>query len=91
MENGQWQTLVPMILFIIAILIMFWAIIVRPTTRRQREHKELIDSLQKGDKIATVGGIYGTIVGVRDTDIDVEVTAGVILTLDRRAVRRRRE
>ncbi len=91
MEDGQWQTLVPMIVFVIVLLVMFWWIIVRPTARRQREHKRLIDSLQRGDEITTVGGIYGTIVSVGESDIAVEVADGVVLTLDRRAVRRRRE
>ncbi len=90
MEEGQWQTLVPMIIFAVIILLMFWWIIIKPTTRRQREHRELVDSLQEGDRIVTVGGIYGKIVRVREDEIDVEIAKDVIMTFDRRAARRRR-
>ena len=89
MEEGQWQTLVPLIIFMVIIVVMFWWIIIKPTTRRQREHRELVDSLQAGDRIVTVGGIYGKIVKTRESEIDVEVARDVIMTFDRRAARRR--
>lgn len=90
MDEVQWQRLVPIIIFMVIILLMFWWIIIKPTTRRQREHRELIDSLEEGDRIVTVGGLYGEIVQIREDEIDVEVAEDVIITLDRRGVRRRR-
>ncbi len=91
MENSDWQNIVPMAIFVVALLVMFWWIVLRPATRLQRKHRALIDSLQEGDDIVTVGGIYGTIIRVGESDIEVQVAEGVILTFDRRAVRRRRE
>lgn len=91
MQNGDWQSIVPLAIFVVILAGMFWWIVLRPTTRLQRKHRELIGSLQKGDNIVTVGGIYGTITQVREDDIDIEVAQGLILTFDRRAVRRRRE
>ncbi len=88
MEVGDWQTLLPMVIFVVVMMFLFWWIIIRPTSQRQREHRQLVANVQKGDKIVTVGGIYGTVTHVGEDDIDVRVTDGVILTFDRRAVRR---
>ena len=89
MEVGDWQTLLPMAIFVVVMMFLFWWIIIRPTSQRQREHRQLVAGVQKDEEIVTVGGIYGTITDVREDDIDVRVADRVILTFDRRAVRRR--
>ena len=91
MNEDHWQNFVPLVIFVVVLLLMFWWIVIRPATRRQREHRELIESLQEGDRIVTAGGIYGRIVKVGEEDIDAEVARGVIMTFDCRAVRRRQE
>ncbi len=88
MEVGEWQGLLPMAIFVVVMMFLFWWIIIRPTSQRQREHRQLVATVQKDDKIVTVGGIYGTITHVGEDDIGVRVADGVILTFDRRAIRR---
>ncbi len=40
-------------------------LLIRPTQKREKERKKMIDSLQKGDKVLTSGGIYGVVVNIR--------------------------
>ena len=81
----------PSLVFVIAMMILFWLVVIRPTSQTQKRHKELIDSLVPGDRIVTVGGIYGKVVRVGEKTFDLEVAKDVVLTFDRRAVRRRQE
>ncbi len=53
---------------LIAIVVIFYFLLIRPQTKRQREHKTLISTLRKGDKVVTNSGMYGTIVGMDDKD-----------------------
>lgn len=91
MSEMTLQQLLPPILFMIAMLVMFWLLIIRPAKKKQDHHDSLIKSVENGDKIVTVGGIYGTITKVRDKTIDLKVAEGAIITMDRRAVRRRQD
>ena len=84
----MWKLLPPLILMV-AILVLFWYIIMRPAKQRQDRHQELVESLENGDKVITAGGIYGTVVRVLDKTVQLKIADGVVLTMDRRAVRRR--
>ena len=84
-----WRELVPPLVFMAAMLVMFWYIIVVPARKRQKSHQELMAAVKEGDQIVTVGGIYGRIVKARDDTMDLEIASGVRIKLDRRAVRRR--
>ena len=88
MPEIDWQTLWPMIAFAGVLLLMFWLIVIRPIHRQQRRHQKLMAHISKGDRIVTAGGIYGTIVEIRDEEIDVVVAEGCVITFDRRAVRK---
>jgi len=50
-----------------------WFLIIAPQRKRQKEHKAMIESLQSGDEIITSGGIYATIVKVKDDRLIVRV------------------
>ncbi len=87
----DWESIRPMLpglAMLVAMIIIFWLVIVRPTRKSQAEHQNLIDALTPGDRIVTVGGIYGTVRKVRSDSFDLEVAEGTIITLDRRAARR---
>lgn len=81
----------PSLLFVIAMMVLFWLVIIRPTSQTQKKHKELIDTIVPGDRVVTVGGIYGKVVRVGENSFDLEVAKDLIMTFDRRAVRRRQE
>lgn len=75
---GLW----PMLL----IIVVMWFFMIRPQMKRQKELKAFRDSLKKGDKIVTTGGIYGKVVEINDFTILMEVEDGVKLKVDKSAV-----
>jgi preprotein translocase subunit YajC len=75
---------------LIVLLVLFWFVWVVPQRRRQRRQVEdllrLIELLQPGDEIITAGGIHGTVRAVDEDELTVEISPGVEIRLDRRAV-----
>ena len=53
---------------LIAIVVIFYFLLIRPQTKKSREHKTLLSTLRKGDKVITNSGMYGTIVGMDDKE-----------------------
>ncbi len=52
---------------------IFYLLLIRPQTKKQKEHQEMVKNLKKGDKVITTGGLYGEVVKVTDKDIILEV------------------
>ena len=71
---------------LVFILGIFYLIVFLPARRRQKKLQEMIDNLKAGDKVATTGGIYGTIVGFKDDRIQLRVAENVKIELSRNAV-----
>jgi len=80
--------LLPLVVFMVLMLAMFYYTIVLPAKRRQKSHQNLVSALKEGDEIVTAGGIYGRLTKVRDEWVEVEVAEGVRVKFDRRAIRR---
>ena len=70
---------------IILIAIMYF-LMIRPQMKRQKEHKAMLDKLGKGDEVITSGGIAGTVTGLGESFITVEVANGVQLRVQRAAI-----
>lgn len=85
----SWGNLVPVAVFVGALVVLFWWIVVRPEKKRIRDHLDLVRSLKPGDKVVSAGGIHGTVVRVKERTVDLEVAEGVVLTLDKYAIRKR--
>jgi preprotein translocase subunit YajC len=66
-------------------LIMYFMII-RPQSKRAKEHKKLIESLAKGDEVVTNGGLLGKITEVGESLIQMEVSQGVLIKVQKSAV-----
>lgn len=60
---------VPMIL----IFVVFYFLMIRPQRKKDKEAKAMLDNLKVGDRICTIGGIYGTIVRIKDDVLTIEV------------------
>lgn len=90
-QQVNWQEIAPSLVLIVAMLLMFWFIVIKPAKRRQQRHVQLIESIKEGDQVVTVGGIYGKILKVREESVDLEVAPNLKLKLDRRALRRRQD
>ena len=59
----------PMIL----IFVVFWFMLIRPQRKKDKEAQQMLKNLKVGDRICTIGGIYGTIIRIKDDVLTVEV------------------
>jgi len=73
-------------IFIIAILILMWFLLIRPQRRRQVDSQRLLESLRVGQEIVTAGGLYGTITELEDDEARVEIADGVEVRVAKRAI-----
>jgi len=71
---------------LIVIFVIFYFLLIRPQSKKAKEHKQLIEALAKGDEVVTNGGILGKIVKVGDNFIALEVAEGVNVKVQRQAV-----
>lgn len=62
---------------ILAMLVIMYFLMFRPQIKKQRQHSELLGALKKGDEVLTSGGIFGTIEGLTDRFVTLEVSNGV--------------
>jgi len=76
---------------LILIFVIFYFLLIRPQSKKAKEHKEMLDNLKKGDKVMTTGGVYGVIeeidanavtlkIGIRD-DVKIKVSRSYIAGL----------
>ncbi len=79
---GTFMGLLPMVL----IFVVFYFLLIRPQQKRQKEHKELVANLQKGDEVVTSGGLLGTIVSVKDSNVSITLAQGVVAKMQASAV-----
>ena len=80
----------PVALLYLGILVAaFLLLIVRPQRRQMAAHRALVASLQVGEEVVTSGGIYGTIRGLDNGTIDLEVSSGIVLRVARGAIAQR--
>ncbi len=68
-----------MLIPLILMFVVFYFLLIRPQSKKQREHQQMMQSLKKGDKVITTGGLYGVIVKVTEKDVILEVADKVNL------------
>lgn len=74
------------IIFIGAIIIVFYFFMIRPQQKKIRDQKKFRDSLTKGANVITVGGLHGRIIAVEETTVVLEVDKGIRLTFDKSSI-----
>ena len=80
--SGNWTFL----LMMVAIFAVMYFLMIRPQQRKQKELVNFRNNLNKGDKVMTVGGIYGVIVEVKEQYVLVEVDNNVKIRFDKSAI-----
>ena len=80
-QNGWWSFL-PLLL----IIVVFYFFFIRPQMKRSKDQKKFKESLQKGQKVITIGGIHGRIVEIQDTTVTIEVENNVRLRVEKSAI-----
>ena len=81
-SEGSLMSLLPLI----GIFVIFYLLLIRPQSRRAKEHKQMVEALQRGDEIITSGGELGLILNVSDSYVIVEIAPNVEVTLLKTAV-----
>ncbi|MBP8850594.1 MAG: preprotein translocase subunit YajC [Breznakibacter sp.] len=82
---GAPSMLMQLIPFVL-IIVVFYFFMIRPQMKKQKELKNFRDSLQKGQKIVTNGGIYGKITDIQETTVSIEIAENVRVKIDKAAV-----
>lgn len=74
------------IFFLVAMLLLMWALLIRPQQRKDKEHKAMLAQVEKGDTVITTGGLHGRVTGLAEDVITVEIAANVRVKLSRAAI-----
>jgi preprotein translocase subunit YajC len=82
----QTNPLTSMLIPMLVIIVIFYFFMIRPQVKRQKELRTFRDSLTKGDKVVTTGGIYGKILEIKENTVMMEVDSNVTLKVDKAAV-----
>jgi preprotein translocase subunit YajC len=78
---------VPQIIILIVMFVLLWAVLIRPQKAKQQRQQQLLNSVEPGDEILTVGGIFGIVQGVdEDDELIVEIAEGVHVRMARKAI-----
>ena len=77
--GGGFSTFIPLILM----FVIFYFLLIRPQQKKTKEHRQMVSSLKKGDRIVTSGGLHGRITGLSDTTLTVEIADKVRVKVSR--------
>ncbi len=81
-QSSQIMAFLPLIL----LFAVFYFLLIRPQQKRARTHKQFIESLKKGDRVVTSGGMYGTITGITDDSVTIEIAEKVRIKVLKSAI-----
>jgi preprotein translocase subunit YajC len=88
MMQPEGQDANPLMSFLplLLIVVVFYFFMIRPQMKRQKEVRKFRESLAKGDKVVTTGGIYGRIVEVKETTIILEIAKDIHIKVDKNGI-----
>lgn len=79
-------SLVSTLIMFALIIGIFYFMILRPQQKRQKERQKMLEAVKKGDKVVTSGGLHGTIAGLDDKTVLLQVADNVKMKFDRTAI-----
>jgi len=71
---------------LIALIAVFYFLVLRPQSKRAKEHKAMVEALQRGDEIVTVGGQIGTVSKVYEEYVGVQIAENLDVTVQKSAI-----
>lgn len=74
------------LIMLVAMVAIFYFLLIRPQRKRDKEAKEMMAALKKGDKIVTIGGIRGTVSAVKETTVVVKVDSDTRIEFNKSAI-----
>ncbi|MCR5645365.1 MAG: preprotein translocase subunit YajC [Bacteroidales bacterium] len=80
--GSPWMSLA----FIVLLIVVFWLFFIRPQSKKAKEEQKFRDSLQKGDKVVTIGGFHGKIVEVKETTVVISLAPNTEVEVEKTAL-----
>ena len=74
------------LLFFVGMIAIFYFLLIRPQTKRAKEHRKMVEALSKGDEVITNGGLLGKVTDIGEQYVDVEIATSVTVKLQRQAI-----
>ena len=85
-QPGQEPDLLGMMLPMVLIFAVFYFLIIRPQNKKEKEKKDMVAGVKKGDGVVTIGGIHGKVTKVDEGTVHVQVAENVRLRVDKVAI-----
>lgn len=83
-SGSGYESLIPLVL----LFVVFYFLLIRPQQKKTKEHKKLVESVQKGAEVVTYGGLAGKIRNIDDNFIDLEIAPNIVVKVERQNVAR---
>ena len=84
--SGGGGGMVSTLIMFALIIFIFYFMIVRPQQKRTKEREKLLSGVQKGDKIITAGGMHGTVVGLEEKTVLLQIADNVKVKIEKSAI-----
>ncbi len=85
-QQSGFESIWPMIIIIVVFFVFIYFTMIRPQRKRQKEHETMMQGLQKGDKVITAGGIYGTVESIREDSVIIKVESGATMRVNKGSI-----
>ena len=73
-------------IFLIAMFVLMYFLLIRPQQKRAKDHKNLLKALKKGDEVVTNGGVVGKITSVEESFATLEIAEGVVVKVQKQGI-----
>jgi preprotein translocase subunit YajC len=74
------------LLMIALIFVIFYFLLIRPQQKKQKQHQNMLEAIKKGDRVVTSGGMYGTVVGVKENMVVLRIADEVKVEIAKSAI-----
>lgn len=81
-QPPAWTSFVP----IVAMVVVFYFLLLRPMQKRQKDHARMIETLKPGDRVVCAGGLHATVVGVTDATVQVKIADQIRVDVEKSSV-----
>ena len=81
-QGAGFSVFIPLILM----FIIFYFLLIRPQQKKVKQHREMLASLKKGDRVVTAGGIHGVITNISDNTVTLEVAPKVKIKVQKGSI-----
>ncbi|MBM2814748.1 MAG: preprotein translocase, YajC subunit [Ignavibacteria bacterium] len=85
-QQGGGGSMVSMLVLIGGMFLIMYFLMIRPQQKRQKEHKLMLESVKKGDKIITTSGIHGTVTDMDDKTFELQVSDSTKMRFEKHAI-----